>query len=268
MTQPEFDLWWGDLALRFPSVEAWLVKATTDDEKPDELRQRMMLKTWFGVMRETAAEDAMEVNRLMQSGELPFVGDFKQEQIPQHVRRLARQLAWDNNGGSREEPDYEHPQRDTDFPAGKILRRWWELERLGTPRDEARTVALKEFPVGRSRYQPRFNCHLCLDVGRLSVASNAALEAALLDDFENCHHRIGTVRCKCKGHLPVNPKRPLAVYDAGLDFLITDYLWGDEQTAKFLAWVELQREVRAEAVLKSQANYEPAFNSFNQREAF
>lgn len=259
MTQADFDRWWSDLTLRFPSVEGWLMR-----HAQDAIAQRALLRTWFGVLRDTNTADALDVNQRMQSGDLPFVENFQEERLPQHVRRLARQHAFENRATIQEpQPDY----RPGSFPAGKILRRMIELADKGVPSAEAKAIALQEFPIGRSNREPRYNCPNCLDVGFVHVASNTAIQAMLADEFHACHHRDAVVLCVCRGHLPQNPKRPpRVVYSDALDFKVVDPLWREPERRRFAEWVDAQRDRRAEELAKTAANYEPAFASFNRRE--
>ena len=256
MTLSEFDQWTADINRRFPSVSAWAAKCF-----PSVADRAAFQRTWFDVLREVAIADALEVNRLMQAGDIPWVGEYDsdKERLPQHIRRLTRNIAAERNqtpaGG-----EYERPRSDTDFPAGKLLRRWSELQALGTPREEARQMALDEFPVGNPKWEPRYSCLICLDIGMVSVASNAAIQTILTNDFEKCHHRIGTMRCSCRGHVAVNPKRPIEVYDQAKDFKIVDFMWGESETARFREWVEFKREEFW------NAKRTPEFDRFNQRE--
>ena len=263
MTPREFDLWWADATTRWPSLQSWLTKCF-----PASPQQVAFLRTWREVLADVGLADCLDVNRQMQSGALERVGehdtDRERERLPQHVRRLAKQLARDRN-----------PQRQGDlsplgpigsgFPAPKILRRMWELQERGMSREDAKAQALAEFPIGQSMCrEPRYDCHLCLDTGVVLVATGEAMNAMAAGTFERCHHRLGVVRCKCKSHLPANPRRPIATYDAGLCFKIADPLWGQAETRRFAEWVAVQQERRAEELAKSAPNYEPAFAEFNR----
>lgn len=256
MKATEFDNWYDDLCTRFPSVDAWLGKVATSPEA-----KRRTLRTWCVAMDDVMLADAVEVNTRMQCGDAELFGKYEHdpEKIPQHVRRLAKKLAWDRDG-TPEPQEHVRPTRETDFPAGKILRRWAELERNGTPRDEARRIALEEFPVGKPRWEPRYHCLICRDSGFVTVASPAAMEAVLAGTFEKCHHREGAMRCSCKGHLAADPKRPLCVYDPAQDFIITDFLWREEETQRFVDWVNFKREEFWNSKRDS------SFDQFNQRE--
>src|SRR5690242_16659049 len=92
MTIEEFDRWWKDAKLCWPSLATWLAKAF-----PDQSQQSELLRKWFRAIDDVTLQDALEVNRLMQSGELPWVGEYDsdKERLPRHVRGLAKQLAAD-----------------------------------------------------------------------------------------------------------------------------------------------------------------------------
>lgn len=256
MIKAEFNTWWTDVLLRFPSVDAWLVRAHDVESNRDAL-----LVTWAGVLSDVQLIDALEVNRLMQLGDLPWVGEYdhEKEKLPQHVRRLARGLVA-NRQPRADEPEYKRPSKETDFPAGKLLARFLDLKERGTPHDEARRLALEAFPVGKPKWEPRYHCPICQDSGFVTVASPAAMEAVLLGTFAKCHHREGAMRCSCKGHLAADPKRPLCVYDPAQDFKIVDFLWGESETQRFIDWVEFKREEFWNSKRHSE------FDEFNQRE--
>lgn len=260
MTQTEFDRWWADVVLRFPSIDAWLVKVTSQDAVSADSSQRAVLRTWFDVLGDVNLTDALEVNRQMQSGELEWVGDYdgNKERLPQHVRRLARQMSWERHARPTEET-----RRDltpTSFPAGKILRRMSELAANGVERDAAKKMALEEFPIGQPNYEPRYRCLVCLDVGRVFVASNPAIEYMLADRFHECRHRIAVVRCTCKAHLPTSPKYQLATYDKDKCFKIKEFTWPESEVQEFRDWVELKK------MEYWDSKREHAFDQFNERE--
>lgn len=258
MTRSDFDRWWADLISRFPNVDAWLMRVA-----PETTAQRTMLRTWADVLADVPLTDALEVNRQMQSGDAEYVADFHEQDLPKHVRRLARQLSWDRR--KRTDDDCELDRRPSEFPAGKILRHIIEARDRGVPLAEAKAQALSLFPIKPPRWEPRYNCHLCLDVGRVLVASPTAIRAMLKGDFDRCHHRECVVKCKCREHLPCNPNRPLAVYDAKLCFKIQDSLWNAAEVQRFEAWVEEQRERSATARAQANPRYEQAFAEWNAR---
>ena len=251
MNQPEFNQWWADLTMRFPNVDSWLVRVA-----PDAVSQRTTLRTWQDVLRDVALAGALEVNRKMQAGDAEFVEDFHEQDIPKHVRRLARQFAWDTRPRTAEPPTELRP---TSFPAGKILRRILELTDKGVPAEEAKAIVLAELPVGSPRYAPRYYCAVCLDVGMVTVASQRAAEYMLADKFHECHHRESAIVCSCKGHLPQNPKRPHLVYDSDKDFKVNDF-WNPAEVERFREWIEAKRDEYW------NSKRETAFDTFNQRE--
>lgn len=263
MTTAEFDRWFDDLTARFPSVDTWLAKFAP--EASDKLR---MLRNWCVSLDDVSLPDAVEVNRLMQSGELPWVGEYEsdKERLPRHVRGLTKQLVSDRTVKPNREEFAPTTHKTSGFPGKKILLRMEELQKDGMTREQAREQALNEFPVGTSPFQERrYNCAKCFDVGRISVASNAAIEAMLIGKFADCHHRVGTMRCECRGHVATKPNYQLATYDPVQDFKIEDFLWQDAEVLRFADWVDWQRQHRAEEMLKRRANYEPGFASFNER---
>lgn len=267
MTPNEFDRWWSDSQMRWPSLSAWLGKCFS--EQP---RQVEFLRSWRAVVADVALADALEVNRLMQAGDLPWVGEYDsdKERLPQHVRKLARQLAYDRTG-RHAEPEFDRkPGKETDFPAGKILRRWADLQKAGVPREEARAQVLAEIPIGKPRWEPRYSCLVCRDTGRVLVASNTAIEAMLVGTFDSCHHREGVMVCSCRPGPVVRKshgqEHRVEQFNPTLDFEIDDHFWGEREVRRFAEWVDVQREKRSEAMLKSKANYEPAFAAFGQRE--
>src|SRR5262245_55784372 len=129
MNRVEFDCWWADMTQRFPSVSAWLVRCF-----PDASAQRGLLRTWLDALADCELEDCLDVNRLMQAGHMEWPDGYAaEERLPQHVRRLARQRMRDRS--PQAEVDYERPRNDTDFPAGKLLKRWIALQESGIPRE-------------------------------------------------------------------------------------------------------------------------------------
>ena len=253
MNAPEFTRWWTDAKTCFPSLDAWVCKCFQDEN-----RQREFLRKWSGVLSDVQLTDALEVNRQMQTGDLPWVGEYDhdKERLPQHVRRLAMQMSWDRRERPADDPKDLNP---TSFPAGKIMRRIIDLTDKGVPPEEAKAIVLKELPVGRPRYEHRFHCLICFDTGLVTVASRTAIEYVLADKFHECHHREAAIRCTCKGHIPQSQKRPFPVYDSSKDFRIEDYLWRPPEVERFMAWVEQRREDYW------NSKREMAFDSFNQR---
>ena len=273
MKTVDFDRWWKDLTLRFPSVSEWLVRV-----HPSNDQQRQLLRAWCAVLEDTELADALEVNRLMLSGDLELPrggGDLpggygSEQQMPQHVRRLARQIAWDREGGHERGELPPLGPKGSGFPARQIINRWHKLMRDGMTREEARAKALEEFPVGVSVHrEPRYSCLLCRDTGRVLVASNDAIEAVILGTFDRCHHRDAVMRCSCQiGQRLVRKFQgrdiPWVTFNEAADFAIKDTLWREPEQRRFAAWVEGQRDKRAEALAQASANYEPAFAAFNR----
>ncbi len=255
MNSTEFNRWWTDAKTCWPSLGAWLVK-----HFDNEISEREFLRKWAGVLADVQLADAIEVNRLMQSGDLPFVGEYEgdKERLPQHVRRLARKMSWERANDGNPEPAPE--LKPTSFPAGKILKRILALTDSGVPSAEAKQIVLAELPVGRPNYEPRYSCSLCLDVGRIFVASQAAVHAMAGEVFDACHHRTSVVLCKCREGMKRHPKSLLAVYSADLCFKVDDTCWPESQVERFREWCEAKRE----AYWNSKR--EPAFDAFNQRE--
>lgn len=261
MTPKDFETWWDDLTFRFPTVEAWLVRVHA--EAAD---QKRYLRQWQSVLADVDFHDAMDVNRLMQTGDVPWIADFQEQLLPQHVRRQAKILA------ARRTPLPDQPvdgfdasgQRPSSFPAGKILLRIWQLQRAGLATPDARRQALEEFPIGSPDRPPRFHCLRCQDTGRVLVASNAAIIAILAGTFAACHHREGVVRCSCRPAAAPDPHRLLVTYSASLDFALFDPLWGESETARFSEWCQAQRN-RSDELVKTAVNYEPKFAEWNQR---
>ena len=255
MTSREFEHWWADISRRYPSLPAWLAKCFQDAND-----QREFLRTWVVVLGDVELADALEVNRLMQAGDLAWVGDYDadKERLPQHVRKHARRMAAERTPRNIEPSAALSP---SSFPAGKILRRIIEMTDRGVDRDEAKAIALKEFPVGRPNWEPRYHCHICRDQGRVTVASNEAIQAVIADMWDKCRHREGTMRCVCRRHIPANPRHPIADYESAIDFLVNDSLYHCEsEIERFREWVKSKE---AEFL---ESKRESAFDAFNQRE--
>jgi hypothetical protein len=253
MTPNEFNRWWADLTVRFPNVESWLLRVA-----PDAIAQRTVLRTWHDVLRDVAVEPALDVNRNMQAGDAEFVADFHEQDIPSHVRRLTRQLTYERRERPADEPTGK--LTPSSFPAGKILHRILELTDRGISSEEAKAIVLKELPVGRPNYEPRYHCSICFDVGMVTVASQRAIQYLLADRLHECHHREAAMLCSCKGHIAQNPRRPHLVYDSTKDFKIEDYSWRPAEVDRFRAWVEAKRDEYWNSKRESD------FDRFNQRE--
>lgn len=253
MTSSEFSQWWADASTRWPSLLVWLKK-----HFEHEADQKQMLRTWVGVLSDVTIDHALEVNRLMHAGDLPFVGDYDgdKERLPQHVRRLARQMAFERRERVAEPVD----SKPSSFPAGKILRRVAEMIEAGITRDDAMAAALKEFPLGKSGYEPRYRCHLCLDVGSIDVAPPWAVAAMLQERFDTCRHRNASARCKCQKPLPTNSQWQQATFDAMSFFRIADTTWPETQVSDFRAWCEMKRQ----EFWDSKRDH--SFDAFNRRE--
>lgn len=256
MNRTEFDRWWADLLLRWPSVSVWLAKSF-----PDATQQAALLRTWRDVLKDVAIADCLEVNQKMQSGDLGWVGEYDadKERLPQHVRRLARQLTFERDG-YREEAEPSRPRQPTDFPAGKILRKILALVETGTPRDEARALVLANLPVGRPAWEPRYSCLTCHDSGRVLVASATAIEAMLLGTFDRCHHREGVMRCTCdKGQRLVRRQHGhdlrWETFSEENDFAVVDPLWRDAEVLRFEEWVNIQAKKHRQPAEQSAINF-------------
>jgi len=256
MNSTEFNRWWTDAKTCWPSLDAWIVKHFADAG-----REVDCLRKWSGVLSDVSLDHALEVNRLMHAGDLPFVGEYDgdKERLPQHVRRLARQLAFERRERVAEQPTDVKP---SSFPAGKILRRMAEMAAHGIARDDAMAAALKEFPIGKPTWEPRYRCQVCLDVGSVLVAPPWAVRAMLADCFDKCHHRNASARCKCRPAPRAASKIgwEQAEYDEELCFRVNDSLWPERQVSEFRAWCEAKREEFW------NSKRESAFDAFNQRE--
>ncbi len=251
MNATEFNRWWTDAKTCWPSLDAWIVKHFDAGREADCLRK------WAGVLSDVKLDNALEVNRLMQSGDLPFVGEYDgdKERLPQHVRRLAKQLSFERRERVQEPVD----SKPSSFPAGKILRRIAEMSRAGISRDDAMAAALKEFPIGKPSWEPRYHCHLCMDVGSIDVAPPWAVQAMLNDTFDKCRHRNASARCKCLPPLPQNSQWKQATYDALEFFRVDDTLWPESQVSAFREWCEAKRD----EYWNSKRDH--SFDAFNQR---
>lgn len=245
MTPREYDEWWADTALRFPGVSRWLLTVY-----PSQEERRSFHRTWLHVLSDVELGDALEVNRQMQRGDMPWVGQFPDDQqlLPQHVRRLVFTLDTEPVSSGRD--PYELIRRDGDaFPGAKILRRMWQLTSQGISREQAREQALAEFPIGGKRaadgYGPRFECATCLDLGSVLVASNEAIEAAIRGELPQCHRRVASMRCPCTrgqrlrmqtGGKKKRRELPWETFDPTLDFKVEDPLWPATELARLEAW--------------------------------
>lgn len=257
MTSAEFNTWLDDLEMRFPSVTNWLHKVAED------VQQRLkVLRSWQIVLGDVTLANCLAINLSMQAGDLPWVGEYDgdKERLPQHVRRLAKQLAYSERP-TQSEPDRDY--RPSDFPAGKMLRRLQELVASGTPHDESMKQVAAEIPAGSPQREARYNCHLCQDSRRIFVASPSAVRSMLDERFDKCHHRIGVVRCRCDSRQ--SDRFPLEQFNPQLDFRIEDYAWGPSEVERFRVWVDWQREHSVEQRAKSCANYDQGFADFNNR---
>lgn len=72
MTPTECNRWWEDFQAKYPSAGAWANKLT-------EIQWREIFSAWITVLEKTSLADALEVNRLMRTGEIPEVGSFDHE---------------------------------------------------------------------------------------------------------------------------------------------------------------------------------------------
>jgi len=253
MNSLDFNRWWSDAKLCFPSLSTWMAKVF-----PAPTDQTSLLRKWAGVLSDVSIEHALEVNQAMLAGNAAFVGDYDgdKERLPQHVRRLARQMAFERRERVAEPVD----TKPSSFPAGKILRRVAEMIEAGITRDDAMAAALKEFPLGKSGYEPRYRCHLCLDVGSIDVAPPWAVAAMLQERFDTCRHRNASARCKCQKPLPTNSQWHQATFEAGSFFRIADTTWPEHQVSDFRAWCEMKRQ----EFWDSKRDH--SFDAFNQRE--
>lgn len=150
MTQSEFNQWWQDLSVRFPSTAAWFAKLLPIDSTTSQPEhQRRLLRTWFDVLRDVPLADALDVNARMQRGDLEAIGPFDsdKEKTPNAVRRHAKELAFQREERIKRRPGESYERVRDNFPAGKILRRIIELRDKGVSDEEAKAIALREFDV-------------------------------------------------------------------------------------------------------------------------
>lgn len=69
MNLQECNRWWSDYQAKYPSAGKWASTLT-------EIQWREIFAAWVTVLEKTVLADALEVNRLMRTGEIPEVGTF------------------------------------------------------------------------------------------------------------------------------------------------------------------------------------------------
>lgn len=148
MTQSEFNQWWQDYAVRFPSTASWFARVQSVDPNVNQVEhQRRILRTWFDVLKDAPLADALEVNARMQRGDLEAIGGFDtdKEKTPNVVRREAKQIAWEREERLKHRQGESYARVVDNFPAGKILRRIIELRDRGVSDEESKAMAYREF---------------------------------------------------------------------------------------------------------------------------
>jgi hypothetical protein len=261
MTSSDFESWWVDLKTRFPSVKRFISQVA-----PQKDEQQAMLKTWRGVLSDVSLADALAVTAKMQDGTLAWLEEGTSiDKLPAHVRRLAKREAYEARPRAPELPDDFKPAPSA---FAGIIRRVIELRDGGLSPDEAKAQALREMPPGPANYEPRYECHLCQDGGRVEVASNHAILAMLRGQFEACHHRTGIMRCSCyRGRNIVRKSGgqevPLERFDELKDYRVIDPTWGESTVAHFSRWCEERKE---QAYQERMASYQwtPETSRHNQ----
>lgn len=95
MTRDEFNDWFADYALRFPSTAAWLEEKT---------QTAQVLSRWFEVLADHCHADCLEASRQVQAG-YHEIGSW--QDTPQVIARVARLIAFtrDNESLKRETAD-------------------------------------------------------------------------------------------------------------------------------------------------------------------
>lgn len=260
MTRTEFDQWWQDLGRRFPSIPIWLSKLEPMDDRTTADAYRLaVLRTWYDVLAPVALEDALQVNKRIQTGELPEFGSYDsgREQVPVIIKRHCLKSQFERERGTNFE-DQPRPIPKDGFSAGQCFRRICELLDKGLPENEAKVLALEELPKPKDiGWQPRYHCPICLDCGRVEVASPTAIRMMLDGVFEQCKHRVAAVRCSCAAGN--DRKRETNIrYDRDKDFIVHRGDLRSEVVVKdFAAWVERQHQ----AYLASKRHAE--FDQFN-----
>jgi hypothetical protein len=251
MTNAEFATWWTDLKTRLPSVKRFISSVTASEDEA-----KAMLATWRGVLADVSLSDALAVTAKMQDGTLAWLEEGTSiDKLPAHVRRLAKREAYEARP-RQPEPLEDFKPAPSAF-AG-LIRRVIELRESGLPSEEAKAQALKEMPPGPANYEPRYECHLCQDSGRIEVASNHAILAMLRGQFEACHHRTGIMRCSCYRGRNIIRKSggrdvPLERFDELKDYRVIDPTWGESTVAHFGRWCEERKE---QAFQERMASYQ------------
>jgi hypothetical protein len=260
MTNAEFATWWTDLKTRLPSVKRFISSVTASEDEA-----KAMLATWRGVLADVSLADALAVTAKMQDGTLAWLEEGTSiDKLPAHVRRLAKREAYEARP-RQPEPLEDFKPAPSAF-AG-LIRRVIELRDSGLSPDEAKAHALREMPPGPANYEPRYECHLCQDMGRLSVASPWAIQEMLAGRFDKCHHREVCMGCSCyRGR--ITRKRggqtyEVPRYDERTCYRIIDPTWGEATIAHFARWCEERKE---QAFQERMASYQwtPETSRHNQ----
>jgi len=170
MTPQEFNRWWDDFKIRFPTTINWLAA----DHKPEQLKG--MIASWAETLADANLADCLEVSKGMQAGRLDDWGK-NSDRIPAVIRRHARDIA------RAREPQTDSGDGETRLPPrGPLSLRTGEMSRyvaeaLRTERHKSEWFPralqiLGDVPANR---EPRYRCPDCRDTGFIDVWHHLAL---------------------------------------------------------------------------------------------
>jgi len=169
MTREEFNRWWDDFKIRFPTTINWLAA----DHKPEALK--LMISSWAETLADVDLADALEASKGMQSGRLEDWGR-NSDRIPAMVRRHARDLGFAR--GRVEEPAVAQPARGGNgLRTGEMIRYVAEALRTKLPKSQWLARALSIMGNVPKEREPRYRCPDCRDTGFMDVWHHDAVSA-------------------------------------------------------------------------------------------
>lgn len=261
MTQNEFREWWDDFVGRWPDMGEWFAESRT------EATQLAILSNWANALEDVTLAEALAVNRSMYKGDLAcFTGKWDRDKIPAIVRGhvVAQRPPATTWTGPEDDatPRWRRPEMK------EAMEHLLAMKKAGATHEECETFMRKIFPPEPIDRQPRFKCVVCADKGRLEIwhpervfiADRDGVEAAL-----KFHYQTSSVACTCKEGdtfamrsiplLRFNRMKHCPAYNGDVS--------SPDAVADFEAWRKHDR-----ANVRNRENFEPAFASYNQQEAF
>jgi len=255
MNKEEFGRWASQLDARFGDRLEWLKK----DKSQEQLSA--LSAAWFETLEDVSFIGAMDAIRSMHRGDLEFPAsvDF----IPKVVRRHA--LAFDNRKPLIEEAPIEEYVPRNRRPITGVMAIMDEASNMyaaGKSKTEVQRFLDAKLGVTVDDMR-RYTCHQCLDLGRVYVWGNKAIEAILNKEPLPGNYRSCVARCdkcprgKARGKLAKEcdssykgSVESVPEFDPSKMLIVRNHDTSSEPEIKRLVeWVEIMRDAKKQTTL-------------------